>query len=98
LRCLQIQPQARVDTEQAALWYEQQRAGLGSEFLLELNASLDRAMTNPGLYQVQYHEVRRILMRRFPYAVYFFAAADVIEVLAVLHQQRASRAWQDRAP
>lgn len=95
---LHVQPQATNDARQAARWYERQRRGLAAEFLLELDAALERVATDPGLYQVQYHQVRRILLRRFPYAAYFLLADDAIEVLAVLHQQRDPVVWRERIP
>lgn len=98
MKRLHIQPQAAEDAEQAARWYDRQRSGLAVEFLLELDASLERAAADPGLYQIQYRGVRRTLLHRFPYAVYFLVADDVVEVLAVLHQQRDSAVWQERTP
>jgi plasmid stabilization system protein ParE len=35
-------------------------------------------------------------MRRFPFAVYFLYEHDVVEIVAVLHQRRASSMWQSR--
>jgi hypothetical protein len=36
-------------------------------------------------------------VRRFPFAVYFLYANDVVEIIAILHQRRASSLWQSRA-
>lgn len=91
-----IQPRAAADAEEAAAWYEQQQVGLGVEFVLELDAVIDRAAANPELYEVQYRGVRRVLLRRFPYAVYFFVDEEVVEIFATLHQHRESEVWRDR--
>lgn len=83
-----IQPQAQLEAEQAALWYETQLTGLGIEFILELDAAVESAAESPEIYAMQYREARRVLMRRFPYAVYFIYENDVIDIFAILHQQR----------
>lgn len=91
-----VRPEAVTDVEEAIAWYEEQQPGLGVEFLLELDSAIDLAAESPKLYQVQYRNVRRILVRRFPYAVYFVCDDDVVEIFAVLHQRRNPAAWQSR--
>jgi plasmid stabilization system protein ParE len=40
--------------------------------------------------------IRRALLRRFPYAVYFAVERDVVVILAVLHVSRDPAEWQRR--
>ena len=79
-------------------WYEAQQPGLGIEFVLELDAAIERAAETPLAYEPMFREVRRVLLRRFPYAVYFVLERELIEVFAVVHQQPAPSRWQSRAP
>ena len=83
-----IQPGAVADVDEAAGWYEKQRAGLGIEFVLEFDAAVGRVTESPGAYAVQHRDVRRILLRRFPYAAYFTFEDHSVEVFAVLHQKK----------
>jgi len=87
-----VQPQAVADSDEAAAWYERRQTGLGIQFILELDAAIDRAISDPVIYEMQYRQARRVLLRRFPYAVYFVHRAGSIEVFAVLHQQRDTSA------
>jgi len=91
-----IQPQAHADAERAGAWYETQRLGLGIEFVLELDAAIERAADSPKMYARLYREARRVLLRRFPYAVYFVDEGEVLEVFAILHQQQEPAVWQAR--
>lgn len=93
-----IQPQAQAEDEQQAEWYETQQVGLGIEFVLEIDAAIERAAESPEMYAVQYRDARRVLVRRFPYAVYFIFESDIVEVFAILHQHRESSLWQSRVP
>jgi plasmid stabilization system protein ParE len=52
---------------------------------------------NPLGYQVLFREVRRALLRRFPYAVFFKNHEEVVIVIAVLHMRRDPDAWKSRA-
>jgi len=89
LNSIRLLPNARNDVVDAARWYEHRRAGLGIEFLLELDAALERAGTTPLAYRVRLEGLRRVALRRFPYSVYFRVLEDGIEIHAVLHHRRA---------
>ena len=93
---VRVSAEAETDVGEATEWYEGQRRGLGIEFLLELDAAVERAALNPQACAVQYRGARRVLLRRFPYSVYYLVDADAIEVFGVLHQQRIPAAWQSR--
>jgi len=86
---IHIEPAALSDIEQASDWYESQRPGLGTEFILQLDRLLEQAGSNPEAYVKVYREFRRALLRRFPYAVYFILRNGTLRVQAVLHQHRS---------
>jgi plasmid stabilization system protein ParE len=88
------EPPADVDVEAAFEWYENERQGLGLEFLDELRAAYNRIVDGPLKYQELRGGIRRALLRRFPYAVYFAIEGDVVVVVAVLHASRDPAEWQ----
>ena len=90
------EPGADLDVEATFQWYENEMPGLGLEFLDELRSAYDRIVQGPLKYQELRSGIRRTLLRRFPYAVYFAVEADVIVVLAVLHAHRDPAEWQKR--
>jgi plasmid stabilization system protein ParE len=98
LKRLRVQPLARVDAEEAAAWYDAERPGLGVEFILELDLAMEKAAENPSSFAHVAGPVRRVLMRRFPYALYFLFDGDEIEIIAILHQARSAQAWKKREP
>ena len=85
-----------LDVEAAFEWYESEQTGLGLEFLAELRAAYDRIVGGPLKYQVLRSDIRRALLRRFPYAVYFAVETELIVVVAVLHAGRDPAEWQRR--
>jgi plasmid stabilization system protein ParE len=96
MRRLSILPQAELDVSDAAGWHEDRRTGLGDEFLDELDSVLRRFIKTPLQFPKIKYNVRRALLRRFPYSVYFTVTGESVELLAVLHQHRAPRAWEKR--
>jgi plasmid stabilization system protein ParE len=89
-------PAADLDVEAAFTWYQNEREGLGQEFLEELRAAYDRIAEGPLKYRDLRSGIRRTLVRRFAYAVYFAVEGEIIVVLAVLHAHRDPAEWQMR--
>jgi plasmid stabilization system protein ParE len=84
------------DIKTAYDWHEAQRAGLSEDFLLTLEESYVKITRNPKLYQDIYKSVKRKLVRRFPYGIFFVLLEDTIIVLAVLHTKREPQEWHSR--
>ena len=94
-----IHPTAEADLTEAALWYHNQRAGLGDEFLAEVHGAIESAAANPRQFPRlrRKPDVRRVLAKRFPYRVFFVLRPDSIVVFRVLHGARQDREWRRSA-
>lgn len=86
----------REDLLEAHDWYERQRVGLGTQFLNEVTAAIERIRTNPTGYEEVHHGVRRAASRRFPYGVLYRHEPGRVTVIAVLHFSRDPQVWRDR--
>lgn len=95
-KALIIRPEAESDLAEAYAWYEERVPGLGSDFLLRVDAALSSIKRSPGMYPFVHKNVRRCLIRRFPYGIFYVFESNQIVVLAVLHAKRDPRAWQER--
>ena len=95
-RQLIIRTEAEVDIAEATLWYQDKTLGLGDEFLAAVRDAVQHAVKNPLLHRRlrRRPEVRRVLMERFPYRVFFILRADAVVVLCVLHGARHDREWK----
>jgi plasmid stabilization system protein ParE len=90
-RSLIIRPEAERDLAEAYEWYESQLDGLGSDFLLRIDATLSSIQRTPDLYPAVYGKIRRALIRRFPYGIFYLVERNRIVVLGVLHARRDPR-------
>jgi toxin ParE1/3/4 len=88
--------EARADVLEAFRWYEEQRGGLGLVYRAALDAAVERIARAPGSFAIQYRDLRRVLVERFPYAVFYRAYPDRILIVAVVHGRRHPRIWQSR--
>jgi len=88
IRRLILSPDARAHLTSAVRWYQDKEANLAFRFRAEAKITLRRIAQNPYQFPVIHLEIRRALMTRFPYSVYFSLNQDNIFVIAVGHQRR----------
>lgn len=93
IRPLLLRPRAESDIQSIFEWYESKRPGLGDEFLAALRARLEVIQESPEIYTVVYRNVRRAVLSRFPYLVFYVVQPARIAVLAVLHHARSPATW-----
>lgn len=91
-----FRPQAQAELFEARDWYEARQEGLGIEFSVAVDATVANISDRPLAYPRVHNEIRRAILQRFPYAVFFELLEDEIVVLAVLHGRRHPRIWQSR--
>ncbi len=77
-----LRPAAAADVEQTWAWYESARDGLGDEFLSVLEDALARIYAEPRLDPTVHGDVRRHLLKRFPYAIFYRVLGEQPVVLA----------------
>lgn len=76
---------AERDVIEAQKWYETQQPGLAAEFNIEFNAALDKLGEAPFIYPTWYRDVRRAILHRFPFLVWYRVQNYDITVLACTH-------------
>src|SRR5262245_20942034 len=89
--------EAAAELESSWLWYENERRGLGDEFLKSVDDTLARIQNAPDSYQVVQRDIRQLMVPRFPFAIYYSFAADEIVILSVFHCSRDPAKWQSRS-
>ena len=100
-RPFRIEPEASAELEQAAVWYEHQRSGLGVEFLEAIDTALDRIVRWPQAAQrvpgvATDVPARKAPVPNFPYHVAYLEMPDAIRILAFAHDRREPGYWRSR--
>ena len=92
-----LRDEAQAEFDEAFDWYDAQRAGLGLEFMAEVQRVFNRIADNPSVHPVVFADVRKAVVRRFPVSVYYRPHPNRVEVIAVFHSSRDPSTWQRRA-
>ena len=87
---IQITEEAETDILQAKDWYEQQQVGLGQSFVATVKEHIN-LLKNPAIeHKVVSQNIRRILVNRFPFIIYYTRDEDklLVKIIALLHNRR----------
>jgi hypothetical protein len=81
---------------QSALFYETQTNGLGTDFLTAVDFAIQSIHDNPELWPVIRNQVRRRLLKRFPFGILYRISQHEITVIAVMNLHRDPDYWFSR--
>lgn len=92
---VELRVEARHDLVEGALFYEEQRGGLGNYFTDCLFDDLDRLEAEAGIHAIVYG-LHRKLSNKFPFAIYYGVRESVIDVVAILDCRSDPEATAER--
>ena len=86
---LLIRPLAANEIIDASDWYNEQKEGLGTEFIAELDSFFNNLLNNPFAYSYFEKPVRQGKIDRFPYLIVYEIFDDQIVVYSVFMAKRS---------
>lgn len=98
---LRVLSLAETDVLEAALWYEDRQSGLGLTFWSAVDAAYRRIRAHPESFSLWEENpgsrpIRRMVLKQFPYVIYFERLTTEILVVAVSHSSRSPGHWLSR--
>lgn len=87
---------AEAELRAAARYYNAELPGLGLDFAEEFAQVLKRILAHPQAGSPAGIGIRRQLLRRFPFSVFYLIEGTVIVILAVAHHSRKPDYWKKR--
>ena len=84
------------ELNEAIDYYENIEPGLGYDFALEVPSTINRSVDFPKAWGILEGDVRRSLVRRFPYGVLYSEEKGEIFIVAVMHLHRKPGYWKRR--
>lgn len=82
------------ELKEATLYYEQKENGLGTVFLDEIDATVERILRFPHAWHLVSVRTRRCRTHRFPFGVLYQIRPDEILITAVMDLRRGPPRWR----
>ena len=89
-------PEAEEEFNQAIEYYENNASGLGYDFSIEVYSAIQNIVNFPTAWPIIEEDMRRCLVKRFPYGVIYSVEDGVVFILAVMHLRRHPDYWKNR--
>jgi hypothetical protein len=89
-------PEAEAEFVQAIDYYEACEAGLGYDFAIEVCAAIERTVAHPKAWPIIEEDMRRSLVRRFPFGIIYAEIDNELVIVAVMHLHRDPDCWTHR--
>ena len=88
---------AKLEFDEARAWYRAIRPELGSSFSQEVRTATQRIAHMPLMYPLEMGDIRRCVLKQFPYTLRYAVRGELIVIVAVSHQHRAPDYWVNRS-
>lgn len=97
---VRFRPEVEGEIRDAMDWYAERMPGLDDDLYAALLDALNTVAEAPLTYQRVRGEVRRVVLRRFPYLLFYFLDEGVepaeVVVLTFLHERRSPDRWPSK--
>lgn len=93
---LEFHPQAELELIEEAAYYELQIPGLGKRFEAEVRRATDLLLDHPEIGLPADSHLRKLVLNRFPFTLYYSVTSDILRIEVVAHQSRRPGYWQSR--
>jgi plasmid stabilization system protein ParE len=93
---LEFHPEAELELIEAAVYYDKQVPGLGERFESEIRYAIDLLLDQPQIGLLADPDLRKFILTRFPFTLYYSVTADALRIEAVAHQSRRPGYWKSR--
>jgi hypothetical protein len=80
----------------AIAYYELQFSGLGTAFKEEIKKAINRIIKYPNAWPIVDENIRKYILHKYPYNLYYSMEKDHLYIIAIAHQHRKPNYWIDR--
>ncbi|MFZ1702528.1 MAG: type II toxin-antitoxin system RelE/ParE family toxin [Pyrinomonadaceae bacterium] len=94
---LSFHPEARLEARVAMSFYRDIDAVVAAEFLKLYETAITQILLNPLACPILSGKMRRKLLRKFPYTIFYRFDTDEVRIIAVSHHKRSPGYWLKRS-
>lgn len=93
---LEIHPSALAELKSALTWYLERNQTAAVKFAAEVERAMSLVIESPGRWPIGEHGARKVVVRRFPFAIVYREKGTATQILAIAHGHRRPEYWKGR--
>lgn len=93
MKRLIILPFAEIDIKDTTAYYREQSKGLVEDFINTIDSSFKEILRNPEAFPIAKYDIRKFVVSKFPFCIYYINDVDTLYILAIFHDKRNPKDW-----
>jgi toxin ParE1/3/4 len=93
---IEVSDEAEIDFDNSYNYYFEERHKVADAFFKRINMSFEDIKQNPFAFPVAYKNIRKYVVKKFPFVIYYQIVNSTIKVIAIFHTSRNPEIWNER--
>lgn len=93
---IELSDEAEKDFDKSYQYYANENEKVADNFFQQVDKSLNKISESPDTFQKAYKNVRKYVMKKFPFIIYYQTTQLVVRVIAIFHTSRNPEIWKER--
>jgi plasmid stabilization system protein ParE len=93
---IELSDEAEVDFDKSYEFYFEDSPKVADTFFRQINLDFENIMQNPKSFPIAHKDIRKYVVKKFPFVIYYRIVHAVIQVIAIFHTSRNPEIWNER--
>ncbi len=93
---IELSDEAEVDFEKSYEFYYEDSPKVADTFFKRINLGFKSINQNPESFPIVHKDVRKYVVKKFPFVIYYRIVDAKIQVIAIFHTSRNPEIWNER--
>lgn len=91
-----VSDEAEIDFDKSYKYYYEDSTKVADTFFKRINIGFENIKQNPSSYPIVHEDVRKYVVKKFPFVIYYRIVDSAIQVIAIFHTSRNPEIWNKR--
>ncbi len=94
---VELSDEAEDDFDKSYYYYAKESQKVATNFLKKADSTFIQISKNPEVYPTVYKDIRKVVLRNFPFVIYYKIKEKIVRIIAIFHTSRNPEIWMERA-
>lgn len=93
---VELSGEAEEDFDRSYEFYYEKNPIIADTFYQSIKLSFENIKENPITFPIAYKDLRKYVVKNFPFVIYYQIIDTIIQVIAIFHTSRNPEIWNER--
>lgn len=93
---IELSDDAEVDFDKSFEFYSKDSTKVADAFFKQINLGFENIKQNPKSFPIAHKDIRKYVVKKFPFVIYYRIVRTLIQVIAIFHTSRNPEIWNER--